>query len=415
MKKLIVMMVMILVASAVTTVSAARHPFYNKVTWEKGMKGQLSGADQKSAFVALFSRTNEAEWWNNIPTCSYDQMRAIYSKHLMELYKLPEMPSDEAMLALVNRSQLVPAPATVNTAGIIVGTATVERFSRPAYPNEQMFVSEGIAWASGACGNLGGNILKGLAPIPAVDLDYSPTPVRPPVQFACEGCPGGNVQQNNNNSLDPNVLALIAAMQQRPAPAPASNNDDWMKQYMQMQMMKEMSQQAQPVVETRQRANFWEVTAGVTGMANLVLNGLDLAQGIKTNRLLQSQMWRQNQMTTYIPNNSFPTWRGNDQQPQYGGNWGRPRTPQRPNHDTGTWYDRRNPPLPDTDYQGGSGNYVIGNGWGYQNANAGLGVGAGYDYGYGNSRSNPLNDNGNGRAVDTRTGRDYTYNPNYVW
>ena len=406
------MTVLLLAASVVTQANAPdMHAFYNPATLKRAKAGQLSDAEQREAFRALFSHTNEAKWWNDIATCSFDQMRYIYALHLKDVFGAPQVPSSEEMLALVNRSQLVPAPATVHTAGIVIGTATVKRFSRLAYLNEKMFMADGIAWASGGCGNLGGNIFGQPDPLPIKEEFDRGTP-DPRVQFACEGCPGGNVQQNNNNSLDPNVLALIAAMQQRPEPV-RSDDNDFFKQYMQMQMMKEMSQQAQPVVETRQRANFWEVTAGVTGMANLVLNGLDLAQGIKTNRLLQSQMWRQNQMMTYMPTPSFPTWGGNNQQPQYGRNWNRPRIPQQPNFTGGTWYDQRNPPLPDTDYQGGSGNYGIGNGWGYQNANAGLGVGQGY--GYNDGRSNPLRDNSCGNATDTRTGRYYTYNPNYIW
>lgn len=405
------MMVLLLAASVVTQANAPdMHAFYNPATLKRAKAGQLSDAEQREAFRALFSHTNEAKWWNDIATCSFDQMRYIYALHLKDVFGAPQVPSSEEMLALVNRSQLVPAPATVHTAGIVIGTATVKRFSRPAYLNEKMFMADGIAWASGGCGNLGGNIFGQPDPLPIQEEFDRGTP-DPRLQLVSDRRGDVDVRLNVSTGLDPNIVALIAAMQQRPepAPAPASNNDGWMKEYMQMQMMKEMSQQTQPLIETRQRANFWEVAAGIGAFVNAGLGTAHLLQGAKTNRLLQSQMWRQNQTTMHMPTPGFPTWSGNNQQPQYGRNWNRPRNPQRPNYDTGTWYDQRNPPLPDTDYQGGSGNYVIGNGWGYQNANAGLGVGSGYDYGYGNSRSNPLNDNGNGRAVDTRNGRVYTY------
>lgn len=315
MKKL-VLMIVVLMVSAITMSTWAQTSQMHRFL-KPQYHNKLSDAEYRTALKMLFSNQSPEKYWNSIPTCNYNQMRSMYAQHLMKVYNLPELPTSEAMVALVDISNTVTVPNTVQTAGIVKGTANLEYFSRNALTNEAGLEKSGITWTIQSCGNPG-NIgsLQVSAANNQQPVEEFDTP-RMKTEFAShkEG------SWDNNPSKSSNTITINTV-------SPAGTTGGGMSSEMMMMWMMSQNQQRnyQPSeVIVKNKPNAWEVIAGVTGVANL---GLNLYNTFRPRIVNNYEQY-------YTESNNRPTWT-------------RPDRPGRPPHQS---------PVTRDPWQGGSGFY----------------------------------------------------------
>ena len=256
------MIVMLIVSVTISTSAQQYHRFLNPDVYKKG----LSVDEYKTALRALFSHQNESKWWNSIPTCNYDQMRNIYAEHLKTAYGMDTAPTDEAILALVDLSTPIPAPVNFKTAGIVRGTSTLAYFPRPSMTGEVLLAQGGVAWTSVGCGNPTIVGSKTVISVKYPEEEFDQVDPRPKTQFASHSDDDRNINVNRNNN--------------------GGNGDGGMNAMMMMMLMQNMNNQRQPAAEVvvKNKANAWEVIAGVTGLVNVGLNTWDLLKDSRNNR-----------------------------------------------------------------------------------------------------------------------------------
>lgn len=427
-------MILILVASVMMANAADTkkyHRFYNGGFYDSNPSPEQA----KTALKALFSGNDAqaSQYWNT--SVAFSEMRDIFALHIQETFKMAKAPSDEDMYRMVDISDVVAAPANFatgfETSGIAKGTTKQVYFQREITPGGELLLAvQGIVWTSIRCGNPSRQIMT--TAVPAVQEEFdTPIQKKSPYQFAsCEGCPPRGGTDRNG---DVTVTVTPTLMNTFPAAPQANNGGGGNNDALLMMMLMQNMNNRQPA--ERPQSTFLPTLLGSllgSGVGTFAGNALSnrnqrgySQRGYQSMPTYRPQVWDEQypqQQEGYRYPQEQPGYRQPQyRQPQY-------REPSRVYPD----YNRRPPYGQESgrDFQGGSNapgrdysRYATG-----ENSNAyGLGVGQplGYSGGYtqngtygGNTYQDrndyydtvsPLQDDGRGNAVNTRTGRGYTY------